>query len=61
MKEIDKLLEKWIKNSIIREEVKEAIVKHKMESMDLAYKAGHEAGIEAGFDYKYKPNTNEDG
>ena len=61
MKEIDKLLEKWIKNSIIREEVKEAIVKHKMESMDLAYNAGHEAGIEAGFDYKYKQNTNEDG
>jgi hypothetical protein len=61
MKEIDKLLEKWIKNSIIREEVKEAIVKHKMESMDLAYSAGHEAGIEAGFDYKYKQNTNEDG
>ena len=59
MKEIDKLLEKWIKNSIIRDEVREAIIQHKMESMDLAYSAGHEAGIEAGFNYNV--NTNKDG
>ena len=59
MKEIDKLLEKWIKNSIIRKEVKEAIIQHKMKSMDKAYAQGHKMGVEAGLDYKQ--NTNEDG
>ena len=62
MKEIDILLKQWIPvNTIIREKIRNAIIKHKMESMDLAYKAGHEAGIEAGFEFKYKQNTNEDG
>jgi len=51
MKEINQMLFKWIKNSIIRAEVREAIVKYGRKSYDL--------GVEAGLDYKL--NTNEDG
>ena len=56
MKEIDRKLDQWIYNSIVRAEVRELIIKHKMESMDLAYSAGHEAGVEAGFDHKLNTN-----
>ena len=59
MKEIDILLKKWIPvNTIIREEIRNAIIKHKMESMDKAYAQGHKAGVEAGLDYKINTNTN---
>jgi hypothetical protein len=52
MKKIDQLLKQWIPvNTIIREEIKEAIVKYGRKSYDL--------GVEAGLDYKQ--NTNEDG
>ena len=40
MKEIDEKLNQWIYNSIIRAEVREAIVQMKMKAMDRAYKAG---------------------
>ena len=59
MKEIDRLLKQWIPvNTIIREEVREAIVRMKMEAMDRAYNKGYEAGVEAGLDYKQNTNTN---
>ena len=59
MKEIDKLLKQWIPvNTIIREEIRDAIIKHKMESMDKAYAQGHKMGVEAGLDYKINTNTN---
>ena len=58
MKEIDKLLEQWIPvNTIIREEIREAIVQMKMKAMDKAYAQGHKMGIEAGLDYKLNTNT----
>ena len=60
MKEIDKLLKQWIPvNTIIREEIREAIIQMKMKTMSRAYSSGHKAGVEAGLDYKI--NTNEDG
>ena len=59
MKEIDEKLNQWIYNSIIRAEVRELIIQHKMKSMDKAYAQGHKMGVEAGLDYKL--NTNEDG
>ena len=44
MEEIDRLLKQWIPvNTIIREEIRNAIVKHKMESMDRAFAAGRNA------------------
>ena len=59
MKEIDILLKQWIPvNTIIREEIRNAIIKHKMESMDKAYAQGHKMGVEAGLDYKQNTNTN---
>ena len=58
MEEVDILLERWIINSIIREEVREAIVQMKMEAMDRAYAQGHKMGVEAGLDYKINTNTN---
>jgi hypothetical protein len=59
MKEIDRLLKQWIPvNTIIREEIRDAIIKHKMESMDKAYAQGHKMGVEAGLDYKINTNTN---
>ena len=59
MKEIDILLKQWIPvNTIIREEIREAIVKMKMEAMDKAYAQGHIMGVEAGLDYKLNTNTN---
>jgi len=57
MEEVDILLERWIINSIIREEVREAIVQMKMEAMDRAYVQGHKMGVEAGLDYKQNTNT----
>ena len=57
MEEVDILLERWIINSIIREEVREAIVQMKMEAMDRAYAQGHKMGVEAGLDYKQNTNT----
>ena len=60
MKEIDRLLKQWIPvNTIIKEEIREAIVQMKMKAMDKAYAQGHKMGVEAGLDYKL--NTNEDG
>jgi len=57
MEEVDILLKRWIINSIIREEVREAIVQMKMEAMDRAYAQGHKMGVEAGLDYKQNTNT----
>ena len=51
MKEIDQMLNQWIRNSIIRAEVREIIVKELQKEYHL--------GVEAGLDYKL--NTNEDG
>ena len=51
MKEINQKLDQWIYNSIIRDEVREVIVKE----IDKAY----ERGLEAGLDYKQ--NTNKSG
>ena len=51
MKEIDILLKRWIPvNTIIRDEVRAAIVKE----IDKSY----EKGLEAGLDYKLNTNTN---
>ena len=59
MKEIDKLLKQWIPvNTIIREEIRKAIIQMKMKAMSKAYSSGHEAGVEAGLDYKQNTNTN---
>ena len=50
MEKIDRLLKQWIPvNTIIREEIKEAIVKYGRKSYDL--------GVEAGLDYKQNTNT----
>ena len=44
MKEIDRLLKQWIPvNTIIRDEVRAAIVKEIDKQKDIAYKAGYEA------------------
>ena len=60
MKEIDRLLKQWIPvNTIIREEIREAIVQMKMKAMDRAYKAGRHHLLIHQSDYKQ--NTNEDG
>tara|TARA_R110000751_G_scaffold17250_3_gene53732 strand:- start:679 stop:837 length:159 start_codon:yes stop_codon:yes gene_type:complete len=40
MKEIDKMLLKWIKNSIIRAEVREVIENHILDEKAEAFKAG---------------------
>jgi hypothetical protein len=41
MREIDQMLEQWIPvNTIIREEIREAIVIMKMEAMDRAFEKG---------------------
>jgi hypothetical protein len=46
MEEIDRLLKQWIPvNTIIREEIRNAIIKHKMESMDRAFEAGRKLEI----------------
>jgi len=58
MEKVDILLKRWIINSIIREEVREAIVQMKMEAMDRAYAQGHKMGVEAGLDYKQNTNAN---
>jgi len=50
MEEIDKKLHQWICNSVIRAEIREAIVKECFKSYDL--------GVEAGLDYKTNTNTN---
>ena len=43
MKEIDRLLKQWIPvNTIIREEIREAIVKECFKSFDLGTKHGYE-------------------
>ena len=42
MKEIDKLLEKWIKNSIIRKEIRDAIVKEIEKAQIYGYEAAHD-------------------
>jgi hypothetical protein len=57
MKEIDKLLEKWIKNSIIREEIREAIIQMKMEAIDKAFQKGYEACLFKN-GYEADNNTN---
>ena len=60
MEEVDRLLKQWIPvNTIIRQEIRNAIVKMKMEAMDRAYNDGHKMGVEAGLDYKI--NTNKAG
>ena len=58
MEEINQKLDQWIYNSIIRAEIKELIIQHKMKSMDKAYNQGHKMGVEAGLDYKQNTNTN---
>ena len=51
MKEIDRLLKQWIPvNTIIREEVRNAIIKECLKQYNL--------GVEAGLDYKLNTNTN---
>ena len=51
MKEIDRLLKQWIPvNTIIRAEIRAAIVKE----LDKSY----ERGVESGLDYKQNTNTN---
>ena len=52
MKEIDQKLKQWIKNSTIRAEVKEVIIKEMKSVIDRAYKRGLEAGLD------HKINTN---
>ena len=65
MKEIDRLLKQWIPvNTIIREEIREAIVQMKMEAMDRAFQKGYEACLfknACEAEQKYKLNTNKDG
>ena len=54
MKEIDILLERWIPvNTIIREEVRAAIVKE----IDKAYKTGYETAHDEARQINYKINT----
>ena len=51
MKEIDRLLKQWIPvNTIIRHQIREAIVKECFKSFDL--------GVEEGKNYKQNTNTN---
>ena len=50
MEEIDKLLKQWILNSIIRDKIREEIVKECFKSFDL--------GVEEGKNYKQNTNTN---
>ena len=50
MKEIDQMLNQWIRNSIIRAEVREIIVKELQKEYHL--------GVEAGLDYKLNTNQN---
>ena len=42
MEEIDKLLKQWILNSIIRDKIREEIVKECFKSFDLGTKHGYE-------------------
>jgi len=59
MKEIDRLLKQWIPvNTVVRQEIKDAIIQMQMKDMSKAYNKGYEAGIEAGLDYKQNTNTN---
>ena len=58
MKEIDILLKKWIPvNTIIREEIREAIVQMKMKAMDRAFQKGYEACLFKN-GYEADKNTN---
>ena len=51
MKEIDRLLKQWIPvNTVVRQEIREAIVKECFKSFDL--------GVEEGKNYKQNTNTN---
>ena len=50
MKEIDKKLNQWIHNTIIRAEIRKIIVKECSKQYSL--------GVEAGLDYKQNTNTN---
>ena len=54
MKEIDQKLDQWIRNSIIRAEIREAIIKMRDEAAIESYNDGMFAG-ENGFD---KSDTN---
>ena len=58
MEEIDKLLEKWIKNSIIRDEVREVIENTIRNAQGDGFVRGYHKGMEV---VGYKLNTNEDG
>ena len=49
MKEIDEMLEQWIYNSVVRAEVREAIIKMQDKAISEAYNDGMFAG-ENGFD-----------
>ena len=58
MKEIDRLLKQWIPvNTIIREEIREAIIQMKIESMSRAFQKGYEACLFKN-GYKADKNTN---
>ena len=50
MREIDQMLDQWIKNTIIKSKFREIIVKECSKQYNL--------GIEAGLDYKQNTNTN---
>jgi len=50
VEEIDQMLNQWIRNSIIRAEVREIIVKELQKEYHL--------GVEAGLDYKLNTNQN---
>jgi len=49
MKEIDRMLSQWIRNSIIRAEMKAVIVKECSKQYSL--------GVEAGLDHKINTNN----
>ena len=58
MKEIDRLLKQWIPvNTIIREEIREAIIQMKMETMDRAFQKGYKACLFKN-GYEADKNTN---
>ena len=51
MREIDILLKQWVPvNTIVREEIRAAIMKERAKQYTL--------GVEAGLDYKQNTNTN---
>jgi len=60
MKEIDKKLEQWVYNSIIRAEIRELIVKECFKSFDLGVEHRLDEFLDVE-DTKHKLNTNTNG